>query len=418
MDIVEDILNDLDAGPLRIRATLPPDAPLPLEVGESEKAGHDGLMDLSTMLYGLYRALRADNSSRLQSLMDACLEKLHLRWADVTKWIMLCAEKISPADPFIPGHWNTVMLYCDRILEPIIFQPEKNHFKREMATTHATIDILFCLLRIIDPRTGRPARLETKPGSGCSIARIFGMYVASETDNCVSSRLDTLPLKTKQEIVQSIIWRMQDSLSMPRNSPEEMAEVDQDLLNLISNSCALIHGMGAGGDFAHRDILFEGAHTLSAVMKDAVARNSPKPTSITLGCCINQLVRLATWPQLVHRAMEGLFGGGIIPCILRSIPYIDMEDPRSRGLKRPAWQLLPYLTDTRIYHAAKKGGGNPELFKELEAIPKPKATESIYNAYSLALRCCKAAFADKNRPVEMCYSLKVCLAGNLSTSST
>lgn len=195
MDILEDILNDLDASQLRIRDSLPPNAPLPPEVGDNEKDGHDGLMDLSTVLYGLYRAYRAENSPRLRTLMDACIEKVHLRWADIAKWIMLCAEKISPAD-FIPGHWNRVMHYCDRILEPILFESDKNHFKLEILTADATIDIIFCFLRIVDPRTQRPARLEPNPGSRCTIARIFSMYLSMGPLSSLASRLESLPAQT------------------------------------------------------------------------------------------------------------------------------------------------------------------------------------------------------------------------------
>lgn len=417
MDVLNDILNDLDATSLRTRATLPPDAPLPPDIGDNEKDGHDGLMDLSTVLYGLYRALRAESSSRLQSLMDACLEKLHLRWADVAKWIMLCAEKISPAD-FIPGHWNTVLHYCDRILEPILFYPETNHFKREIATTDATIDILFCLLRITDPRTGRPARLEIDPltGSRCTIARIFGMSVQSETGDSVSARLNSLSLPTKQEVIQSIIGRIQDILSMRRDKPEDIAEINADIVNLVPSSCTLVKALDAGGEFAHRDILFECTRTLLTVLEDVATKKLPKPDSLDFS--INELVTLAAWPSLAHRAMEGLFEGGIIPCILRSLLYTNTTDPRLQGLKEPAWRLLPFVTDSRIYHAAKKGGGNFDLFKELEAIPKSKPAESIYNAYSSALRFCKAAFADKDCPVEMCYSLKVCLLDSPSTALT
>jgi hypothetical protein len=72
--------------------------------------------------------------------------------------------------------------------------------------------------------------------------------------------------------------------------------------------------------------------------------------------------------------------------------------------------LLQFLTDSRIFQAVKQGGADLEsLMKELEKYPKFEAAafELIYNAYSLALRCCKSAFEDRKTPIQMCYNLNV-----------
>ncbi|KAJ3538195.1 hypothetical protein NMY22_g5269 [Coprinellus aureogranulatus] len=242
--------------------------------------------------------------------------------------------------------------------------------------------------------------------STCAIARLFAIYVVSDVGNSVPSRLNSLPLETKEQVVQSIIERIQDVVQKPRDTPEAMDIVSDDLLNLIPSSCKLAEGMGEGGGFAHRDILFEGARALSSIMEDAALKGLQKPKSITLDAGINSLVTVAISHSIVPRALDGLLEGGIISCILRSLPYANMDDPRSQGLKGPAWRLLPFLTDSRFYNAAKTGGGAPDLLKELGDTPRSKIVESIYNSYSLVLRLGKIAFGETRDAVQMCYSLK------------
>ena len=412
MDVLENILDGFDSAPPRRRPTKtsgrPTSGSLDDHGADDEEVAFAAVRDLSLIFKGLYTALRPGMLQKLKLTMDKCLGVVQERWGGLTQWLIYCARNILPGDT--EYNWDRVIDFCTWILEPILLYADDNRMTHDLVTRPPTIDLVFCLLRITDSRTERPATHLTYRNSLCSIAKVFAMSVMSPTGQHIQSRLNEYSPHTRRDVVRSIVRRIQDVRATPRHTPGDMSRVSCDLLNLVPGACVILTRRGPGRAYGVEDILFEGARALSCAMEDASLKNSALPDYLTLDTGINQLVSLATWPRTPPRAMERLFEAGIILCIIRSLPHTIRPDSRYRGIEEPAYHLLPFLTDSRMFSAVKTGGADLEVvMKELERYPKSKVAivEPIYNAYSLALRCCKSAFEDRKRAIEMCYNLNV-----------
>ncbi|TEB28109.1 hypothetical protein FA13DRAFT_1776161 [Coprinellus micaceus] len=408
MGVLENILDGFDSAPPRRRIAKSNGRPTRLDEqgADDEDIALAALKDLSLVFKGLYTALRTGKLQKLKLTMDRCIGVVHERWGGITQWLIYCARNVVPGDTGY--NWDRVIDSCTWILEPILFYADDDPVTHDLVARPPTIDFVFCLLRITDPGTERPATHKSYPNSLCSIAKVFAMSVMSTTGHYIQSHLNEKSPHTRRDVVRSIVRRIQDVSATPRHTPDDMSRVSCDLLNLIPGACIILTRRGPGEAYGVSDVLFEGARALSCAMEDVSFKNSALPDYLTLDAGINQLVSLATWPRTPPRAMERLFEAGIIPCIIRSLPHTNRSDPRHRGIEEPAYHLLPFLTDSRIFSAVKTGGADLEpLMKELERYPKSKVAvvEPIYNAYSLALRCCKSAFQDRKSPIEMCYNL-------------
>ena len=165
------------------------------------KLAMDALKDLSTVLKALNAVHRTGKYPRLAPLVDQCLEMVHERWSGVASCIMFLAQTIFPSDP----EWADVMPACLLVIEPLVYQPEKNHFQQDIVTMPATVDVLFHFLRLTDAQTGKPTTLQFKQGSDCLIAKIFAFFVGSEIGaTSLSSRLECLPQDTRREDVSEL----------------------------------------------------------------------------------------------------------------------------------------------------------------------------------------------------------------------
>ncbi|KAJ3510425.1 hypothetical protein NMY22_g15983 [Coprinellus aureogranulatus] len=327
MDVLRNVFDDLDAGPLRTLASLPVDAPVSLELCKREMAACDGLRDLTLIFGGLHEAL------------------------------MLSLAKAPP----IQARWMGVMQCCIGTMELILIQPDTDRLKGEIAGMDSTIDFLFCLLRMINLRTGRPIFLESGPGS------------------------------------------------RPRDTPQAMRIVSQDFLELVPSACTLIARMGLKGNFAHRDILFTPTRVLLHIADERFTNSKPHlwPDALMIDAAMNSLVSFAVRPLLAPRAIEGLLEGGVIPIMMLALPMEGRAGPGVQGMNGPLLGLLPFLTDSRVFFAVKNGGsGTVELLSKLGTSQKPPDLERAHVAYSLALDCCKVAFEALKHPVQICHNLK------------
>ncbi|KAJ3512265.1 hypothetical protein NMY22_g15386 [Coprinellus aureogranulatus] len=122
---------------------------------------------------------------------------------------------------------------------------------------------------------------------------------------------------------------------------------------------------------------------------------------------IRLLVWLATWPSLAPHAIEGLFGKGIIPVILLTLGMENFVFLQLQQVEGCSYRLLPFLTDSRTYFAAKDGGSNTVAFldKNSRSDMHPDL-QRVYDEYILAFRCCREAFEDRKHPVQICHNLK------------
>lgn len=402
--ILANILDDIDTGVLRSAAADSLDDNLPQDTGEHMTLAMDAMKDLSTVLKALGAAHRTGKYPKLDPLVDQCLEMVHERWGDVTKSIMFLAQTIVPVDP----EWADVMPACLLVIEPLAYQPEKNHFQQDIITMPATVDVLFHFLRLTDAQTGRPTTLHFKHGSDCLIAKIFAFFVASETGaSSLSSRLGSLPQETRKEVVRAFARRFQDVLAKSRDEPTQRSNIGQTLFSLIRATCGFLTPMAPGDEYAHRKLVFEATRTLSRFTEDAALRKLARLDPAMLNACVNDLCSLARKKGMSARVMERLFEGGIVSCLLRSLPHAVTGAHPWQGVRGQVCDLLPFLTDSRCFNAAKKAGTNAQLFKEFEGQPRSTPFQSIYSAYSLALRCGESAFSERKKAIQMCYNVQV-----------
>ncbi|KAJ3538197.1 hypothetical protein NMY22_g5270 [Coprinellus aureogranulatus] len=326
-------------------------------------------------------------SPEAMAFINRCLEMLLERWSEITRWIIFLIQD-SPQSSLTA---EPVMTRCLGIVQQTIMAADDNTYKAQIVASPCTIDVVIQFLCLKNPLTGRPLRVPRRRSEPCFISGLLSTTVTGSDAgySSMALRLASLDRQTTTDLVKCILERIQSL------SPSGIANVAtvptafSDLPILLTILRVLPHSQ-AKRQFAQCSILSEAARVVGCLANEAIQRR--------------EKAQKGKYISLVGSSTEHCDSFRLLQTTIRKDRPLHRDN---LPLENSARDLLYWLTDSKVFQAAKKGGLCMDLFNELRAIPRSPAVKVFHDAYASALQCCERIFESRKAiTVRLCCNVK------------
>jgi hypothetical protein len=415
--LLEEVLDALDASRIPVH---PPDAQYPSKVLQPTVVK---LLQLAAIARSFSHMKSED--PRTVDVISRCLRIILDHWPDITQWMshLLTQPPLPTPWDHITTAYQPIAYICAELLSPLVSEIDGNPLKQELIFMPATIDLLLLLLCYDDPETGNYCDCGT-PDDTLNVYDLFQkvwypVATSEQGRERLVERISNHPQKHQKRVAVAFVRRAQLFTEI-LETEKHLDDGLRSLVYLFNTASALswatysTTGTSIWTLLNRRRFLHEYTAALFRVVERAKELNFEKSA---FWSCVNQcttmlaLAAVFAAPNPVD-VIPQVIEGGIVPCILESIPHaLKYWPPASHAFAiEPLRMIYPFLYLEKV-HAALKVHGDLDRLDAWNDVAISTPARGIYEEWKKLLGTSIYAFdAEREHEelrINMCSNAKV-----------
>ena len=352
------------------------------------------------------------NGAVTVDVISHCMQIILDRWAHIARWMTHLLTQLSPPTPWdhLMTAFQRVAYVCVDVLSPLLSEIDGNPLKEELVSMPATIDLLILLLCHVDPDTGKYFDCVTPDGTLDShdLFRKVWYPVATSAQGRerLIERIANRSQKDQKRIAVALVMRAQlftETLETEKQLNDGLLRLVQlfNTTSTLSWAACLGTGTSIWKLLNRQRFLYDYTVALFKVVERAKELNVEKPavwSSVNQSTTTLALMAVFAAPNPVD-VIPQVIEGGIVPCILESIPHtLKVWPPASHAFTvEPLRMLYPFLYVEKIY-ASLENHGDLDYLDEWNNVAVPTPAEEIYKEWMKLLERSYYSFGAESRP--------------------